>query len=148
MWPQERPCIDSRSPTEVLAASIERVNYHHPINGLCLLRIKARDHHHLVTMLGHAAEIIAAEWLTLSGTCARTTAEGIETSLGSGMTGEISPRGLLDSAQAILAAKRLRIQLCAPTGRKPMAKVQVPCPMAREGWDEVDQLMGSSPRPR
>ena len=52
--------------------------------------------------------------------------------------------------KAILAAKRLHIQLWAPTGRKPMAKVkvQVPCPMARGGWDELDQLMGSSQRPR
>ena len=52
--------------------------------------------------------------------------------------------------KAILVAKRLHIQLWAPTGRKPMAKVQVQvhCPMARGGWDELDQLMGSSQRPR
>ena len=35
--------------------------------------------------------------------------------------------------KAILVAKRLHIQLWAPTGRKPMAKVQVPCPMAGSG---------------
>ena len=53
--------------TEVLAGSIERVTFHNPSNGFCVLRIKARGHRDLVTVIGHAAEISAGEWITASG---------------------------------------------------------------------------------
>jgi hypothetical protein len=96
-------------PTEVLAGSIERVTFHNADNGFCVLRIKARGHRELVTVVGHAAEISAGEWVTLSGTwvnsrehgqqfkasflkaSAPTTAEGIEKYLGSGMIRGIGP---------------------------------------------------------
>jgi exodeoxyribonuclease V alpha subunit len=48
-------------PTEVLAGSIERVTFHNASNGFCVLRIKARGHRELVTVVGHAAEISAGE---------------------------------------------------------------------------------------
>ena len=54
-------------PTEVLAGSIERVTFHNVDNGFCVLRIKARGHRELVTVVGHAAEISAGEWVTVSG---------------------------------------------------------------------------------
>lgn len=96
-------------PTEVLAGSIERVTFHNAENGFCVLRIKARGHRELVTVVGHAAEISAGEWVTLSGSwvnsrehgqqfkaaflraSAPTTAEGIEKYLGSGMIRGIGP---------------------------------------------------------
>jgi len=96
-------------PTEVLAGSIERVTFHNAENGFCVLRIKARGHCDLVTVVGHAAEISAGEWVTVSGTwvnsrehgqqfkasflraSAPTTAEGIEKYLGSGMIRGIGP---------------------------------------------------------
>jgi exodeoxyribonuclease V alpha subunit len=96
-------------PTEVLAGSIERVTFHNPSNGFCVLRIKARGHRELVTVVGHAAEISAGEWVTVSGTWVNdrehgqqfkaaflrssppTTAEGIEKYLGSGMIRGIGP---------------------------------------------------------
>ena len=96
-------------PTEVLAGSIERVTFHNADNGFCVLRIKARGHRELVTVVGHAAEISAGEWVTLSGTWVNsrehgqqfkaaflrasppTTAEGIEKYLGSGMIRGIGP---------------------------------------------------------
>ena len=99
----------SGQPTEVLAGSIERVTYHNPSNGFCVLRIKARGHRELVTVVGHAAEISAGEWVTVSGTwvnsrehgqqfkasflraSAPTSAEGIEKYLGSGMIRGIGP---------------------------------------------------------
>ena len=46
-------------PTEVLAGSIERVTFHNASTGFCVLRIKARGHRDLVTVVGHAAEIRA-----------------------------------------------------------------------------------------
>ncbi|MCS5700454.1 ATP-dependent RecD-like DNA helicase [Cyanobium sp. FGCU-52] len=96
-------------PTEVLAGPIERVTFHNPSNGFCVLRIKARGHRELVTVVGHAAEISAGEWVTVSGTWVNdrehgqqfkaaflrssppTTAEGIEKYLGSGMIRGIGP---------------------------------------------------------
>ncbi len=55
-------------PTEVLAGSIKRVTLPNPSNGFCVLRIKARGHRDQVTVVGHAAEISAGEWVTVSGT--------------------------------------------------------------------------------
>ena len=96
-------------PTEVLAGSIERVTFHNPSNGFCVLRIKARGHRDLATVVGHAAEISAGEWVTVSGVWVNdrehgqqfkaaflrssppTTAEGIEKYLGSGMIRGIGP---------------------------------------------------------
>jgi exodeoxyribonuclease V alpha subunit len=49
------------SDREVLAGLVERVTYHNPENGFCVLRIKARGHRDLVTVVGHAATISAGE---------------------------------------------------------------------------------------
>jgi hypothetical protein len=54
-------------PSEVLAGSIERVTFHNATNGFCVLRIKARGHRELVTVVGHAAEISAGKWIPVSG---------------------------------------------------------------------------------
>ena len=56
-----------RSPQEVLTGAVERVTFHNADNGFCVLRIKARGHRDLVTVVGHAAAISAGEWVTASG---------------------------------------------------------------------------------
>jgi exodeoxyribonuclease V alpha subunit len=102
------PRADS-SNQEVLAGLIERVTFHNAENGFCVLRIKARGHRDLVTVVGHAASISAGEWVTAGGewvndrthgqqfkthflrTSAPTTTEGIEKYLGSGMIRGIGP---------------------------------------------------------
>ncbi len=112
--PSQSPPTDDANtttaqPTEVLAGSIERVTFHNADNGFCVLRIKSRGHRELVTVVGHAAEISAGEWVTVSGTWVNsrehgqqfkaaflrasppTTAEGIEKYLGSGMIRGIGP---------------------------------------------------------
>src|SRR5438046_6196771 len=61
MKPQPEP-----SNQEVLAGLVERVTYHNEENGFCVLRIKARGHRELVTVVGHAAVISAGEWVTAS----------------------------------------------------------------------------------
>ena len=94
---------------ELLAGPVERVTFHNPSNGFCVLRIKARGHRELVTVVGHAAEISAGEWVTVSGcwlndrehgqqfkaaflrSSPPSTAEGIEKYLGSGMIRGIGP---------------------------------------------------------
>ena len=95
--------------TEVLAGLVERVTFHNPENGFCVLRLKARGHRDLVTTVGHAATISAGEWVTASGewtndrthgqqfrarflkTSAPSSIEGIERYLGSGMIRGIGP---------------------------------------------------------
>jgi exodeoxyribonuclease V alpha subunit len=88
---------------EVLAGVVERVTFHNAENGFCVLRIKARGHRDLVTIVGHAAMISAGEWITASGewvndrthgqqfkarfmrTSAPSSIEGVEKYLSSGM---------------------------------------------------------------
>src|SRR5712691_11026395 len=94
---------------EVLAGSVERVTFHNDDSGFCVLRIKARGHRELVTVIGHAAVISAGEWITASGewindrthgqqfkakflkTSEPTSLDGIEKYLGSGMIRGIGP---------------------------------------------------------
>ena len=55
------------SDREVLAGLVERVTYQNAENGFCVIRVKARGHRDLVTVVGHAAVISAGEWITVSG---------------------------------------------------------------------------------
>ncbi|MFC3166701.1 SF1B family DNA helicase RecD2 [Paracoccus fontiphilus] len=100
---------EATHPTEVLAGLVERVTFHSPESGFCVLRVKARGHRDLVTVVGHAAMISAGEWITASGvwlndrthglqfkaqflkTSAPSSIEGIEKYLGSGMIRGIGP---------------------------------------------------------
>src|SRR5215218_7197330 len=104
MKPQPEP-----STGEVLSGLVERVTYHNPENGFCVLRAKARGHRDTVTVVGHSATIAAGEWITASGewvndrshgqqftarflrTSPPTSAEGIETYLSSGMIRGVGP---------------------------------------------------------
>lgn len=100
---------DANGQSEVIAGSIERVTFHNQENGFCVLRIKARGHRDLVTVVGHSATISAGEWVTATGVwindrthgqqfkaqflraAAPTTADGIERYLASGMIRGIGP---------------------------------------------------------
>ncbi len=97
------------SSLEVLAGAVERVTFHGEDSGFCVLRVKARGHRELVTVVGHAAAVAAGEWITASGewvnnrtygpqfrsrflrATAPTSTEGIEKYLGSGMIRGIGP---------------------------------------------------------
>ena len=94
---------------EVLAGPVERVTFHNPENGFCVLRTRARGHRELVTVVGHAATVSPGEWITASGewvndrthgqqfkarfirTAAPSSIEGIEKYLGSGMIRGVGP---------------------------------------------------------
>ena len=100
---------DESSDREVLAGLVERVTFHNPENGFCVLRTKARGHRDLVTVVGHAAMVGPGEWITASGewvndrthgqqfkarfmrTSEPSSVEGIEKYLGSGMIRGIGP---------------------------------------------------------
>lgn len=97
------------SNREMLAGLVERVTYQNADNGFCVIRVKARGHRDLVTLVGHAATIAAGEWITATGdwvndrthgqqfkarflkTSTPTSNEGIEKYLASGMIRGIGP---------------------------------------------------------
>jgi len=99
------------APTErePLSGLVERVTFHSPDTGFCVLRVKVRGHRELVTVLGSAASIQPGEFVQASGRWDnhrehglqfRTTflqvlppssLDGIEKYLGSGMIKGIGP---------------------------------------------------------
>ena len=97
------------SASEVLAGLVERVTFHNADTGFCVIRVKARGHRDLVTVVGHAATISPGEWITASGEWVNdhthgqqfrarfmlaslpTSIDGIEKYLASGMIRGIGP---------------------------------------------------------
>ena len=104
-----RPAADTSKQSENLAGLVERVTFHNPDNGFCVLRVKARGQRDLVTVVGHAPVISAGEFVQATGIWTNdrthgpqfkasflraappTTVEGIEKYLGSGMIRGICP---------------------------------------------------------
>jgi exodeoxyribonuclease V alpha subunit len=102
-WRGERP------PLEALAGSVERVTFHNPENGFCVLKVQVRGKRDLVVVVGHTPSVGAGEWITASGawvsdrthglqfkaevlkTTPPTGAEGIEKYLASGQMRGIGP---------------------------------------------------------
>ncbi len=94
---------------EQIAGLVERVTFHNDETGFCVLRLKARGHRELVTVVGTLPEVRAGEWLEAQGrwivnkeygqqfqaeilrTMPPTTVEGIEKYLASGMIKGIGP---------------------------------------------------------
>src|SRR5216110_829305 len=88
---------------EVLAGLVERVVFHNPETGFCVLRVEARGRREAVTIVGHVPLISAGEFVQASGVWANdrthgmqfrasflkptapTTRQGIEQYLASGM---------------------------------------------------------------
>jgi exodeoxyribonuclease V alpha subunit len=94
---------------EPLSGLVERVTFHSPDTGFCVLRVLVRGHRDLVTVIGSAASIQAGDYLHASGrwdnnrdhglqfkaefmkASLPTTLEGIEKYLGSGLIKGIGP---------------------------------------------------------
>ena len=99
----------SFQPQETLCGLIERVTFHSPETGFCVLKVKVKGHKDLVAVVGACAAITAGEWLEAIGFWIQdrqhgqqfkastikalppTTLEGIEKYLGSGMIKGIGP---------------------------------------------------------
>jgi exodeoxyribonuclease V alpha subunit len=94
---------------EQLSGVIERITFHNLDNGYCVLRVRARGHRDLVTVVGHSQQVVAGEYVEASGawttdrqhglqfkadevkTTPPHTAEGIAKYLGSGLVRGIGP---------------------------------------------------------
>lgn len=88
---------------------VERVTFHNPENGFCVLRVKARGERDPITVVGRTATIAAGEFVQASGnwvndrmhgqqfratflrTAAPTSVEGVERYLASGLIRGIGP---------------------------------------------------------
>src|SRR3954469_24452490 len=95
---------------EKLDGVIERITFHNLDNGYCVLRVRARGHRDLVTVVGHCQQVVAGEYVEAAGTWVTDrqhglqlkadevkttpphTAEGIAKYLGSGLVRGIGPR--------------------------------------------------------
>lgn len=94
---------------EPLSGLVERVTFHSPETGFCVLRVKVRGHRDLVTVIGSAASIQPGEFIQASGRWDQhrehgiqfkttflkvmppNSLDGIEKYLGSGMIKGIGP---------------------------------------------------------
>ena len=103
------PQGENAARTEGISGLVERVTFHSDESGFCVLRVKARGHRDLVTVVGTLPEVRAGEWLEAQGrwivnkeygqqfqaeilrTMPPTTVEGIEKYLASGMIKGIGP---------------------------------------------------------
>lgn len=95
---------------ETLSGVIERITFHNLDNGYCVLRVQARGHRDLVTVVGHLSQVIAGEFVEASGewqtdrqhgqqfkaneirTTPPHTAAGIAKYLGSGLVKGVGPK--------------------------------------------------------
>ena len=95
---------------EQLAGVIERITFHNLDNGYCVLRVQARGHRDLITVVGTCQQVVAGEYVAATGTWVtdRThglqfkadevkttpphTPEGIAKYLGSGLVKGVGPR--------------------------------------------------------
>src|SRR5215475_4311802 len=94
---------------ETLSAVIERITFHNPETGWCVLRVQARGRRGIVTVVGHLPGPSAGEYLEATGSWTHDrdhgeefratelrstpphTSEGIEKYLGSGLIKGIGP---------------------------------------------------------
>ena len=142
------------SASEALAGLVERVTFHNPENGFCVLRVKARGQKDLITVVAHAAMIAAGEFVQLTGTWVNdrthglqfrasflkasppTTLEGIERYLGSGMIPGIGAvyakrlvRGFGEAVFDLIEQQPDRLREVAGIGPKRAARIVA-------GWAE------------
>ncbi|MBV8492048.1 MAG: hypothetical protein JO162_01060, partial [Alphaproteobacteria bacterium] len=62
--------------SEVVAGLVERVVFHNPESGFCVLKVEARGHREPVTIVGHAPLISAGEFVQASGSWANDRTHG------------------------------------------------------------------------
>src|SRR5437870_1907274 len=63
---------------DVLAGLVERVTFHNEENGFCVLRVKARGHRDLATVVGYTAAISAGEWIAATGEWTNDRTHGVQ----------------------------------------------------------------------
>jgi exodeoxyribonuclease V alpha subunit len=77
---QASPTNEAMAATaaEMLAGSVERVVFHNPDSGFCVLRVKARGHKEPVTIVGHAPQVAPGQFVQASGAWANDRTHGMQ----------------------------------------------------------------------
>jgi len=112
LFPPKLSCLEKRTPAshpESLSGLIERVTFFNEETGFAVLKVKAKGHRELLTVVGALPSVSAGEWLNAQGQWVRdkefglqfraellsstppTTKEGMEKYLGGGMIKGIGP---------------------------------------------------------
>jgi exodeoxyribonuclease V alpha subunit len=99
----------SQPSSDQIMGLVERVTFFNEETGFCVIRVKAKDHRDLVTVVGSVPAVTPGEWVTAEGNWVidkehgrqlkatqlkcipPTTREGIEKYLGGGMVKGIGP---------------------------------------------------------
>jgi len=66
------------SSNEILAGLVDRVTFHNPENGFCVLRVKARGQRDLITAICHAAMISVGEFVQANGSWVNDRTHGVQ----------------------------------------------------------------------
>ncbi|MEI8295791.1 MAG: ATP-dependent RecD-like DNA helicase [Alphaproteobacteria bacterium] len=56
------------APLETITGHIIRITFHHEETGFCVLKVKAKGHRDLISVVGHSVAVTEGEWLQGSGT--------------------------------------------------------------------------------
>ncbi|MCZ6902133.1 MAG: hypothetical protein O7C59_06750 [Rickettsia endosymbiont of Ixodes persulcatus] len=59
--------MDTQDVNEYISGIIERITYHNPDNGFCVLRIKVKGHRDLITVTGNVPSALVGEYIKCSG---------------------------------------------------------------------------------
>lgn len=59
--------MTNQEQKEYLSGTIERITFHNPENGFCVLRVKVKGHKDLVTILGNVPSVSVGEYIKCSG---------------------------------------------------------------------------------
>lgn len=68
----------AQNTAEHLAGLVERVTFHNPDSGFCVLRVKVRGQRDLVTVLGAATAISAGEFVQATGAWVNDRTHGLQ----------------------------------------------------------------------
>ena len=105
---------------EFLSGLVERVTFHNPDNGYCVLRVKARGHRELVTIVGHSSSISAGEFLQASGAWVNNKTHGPQFKA---QFLKVAPPTTEEEIEKVVIEDELTGELCEKCG-KPMARKQ------------------------
>ena len=92
-------------PVEALAGTIERVTFHSPETGFCVLKVQARGKRDLVPVIGHAPAIGAGEWITATGIWHTDRQHGLQFKAD---TLKVTPPTGIDGIEKYLASGHMR----------------------------------------
>ena len=63
---------------ERLSGVIERITFHNLDNGYCVLRVRAAGHRDVITVVGHAQQVIAGEYVQAAGEWVTDRTHGLQ----------------------------------------------------------------------